>query len=135
MNRTMLVILNLVIATLLAILGNIVANYFQEQWRLSDPARFGMVAILFIVCFVLLLFISFKRQQSELDDSDTGAGEIRVKQKADDIQEGAKITGVEADAVTGPVSVHAKQNARKVSGEMTGVRIGRLGGSESEENK
>lgn len=135
MKRTFLILFGLVLATILAILGNIIATYFQEQWRLTDPTRIGGVVALFTISFAILLFVTLKRSQGKADDQGSSKTDIRVKQKMGDIEESGKITGVEADVIEQPDSMHVEQNARKVSGEMTGLRIGRLGGSDPEKDK
>jgi len=127
MKRTALIALDFLLATLAAILGNIVAAYYQEQLRLTDPARFGVVAILFALCLVLLLWVTIKRdgQTAAADNGDFA--EISVRQNVRKIEPEGSVTGLEAESLPAGTAACVEQRAQKVSGQMAGMRLGRLG--------
>ena len=135
MKSTVWILLDLVLATILAVLGNVVASYIQEKFSLTDPARIGFVIAVFVICFGLLLWITLKRSNTGAGENSTNRVEIEVKQQLGDIQKGGAVTGVEAEEIASPVSMHVEQKAKKASGELIGVQIGTLGGSGNENEK
>ena len=76
------IVLDFLLATLVAILGNIVATYLQDQLRLTEPTRFGLVGGLFVISLGLLLWLTLKRegQEAAVAAHDTDP-DIDVKQK------------------------------------------------------
>jgi hypothetical protein len=55
------IVVGLVLATIVAISGNIIAGYLQASYELTDPTWFGFAATLFLVCLIAFPYISLKR--------------------------------------------------------------------------
>jgi predicted PurR-regulated permease PerM len=130
-----LIFSDLVLATGLAVVVNIVSSYLQERYKLTDPTRIGLVIAVFVFFLFLLLFITLKRLNTETGELNTGKAEVEIKQQLGDIKKGGAVTGVEAEEINRPTSIRVEQKAEKVSGELTSVRIGTLGGSKNEKGK
>lgn len=124
MARKIWVLLDFVLAAVFAIIGNIVASYLQDTLQLAAPARFGFVAVLFAVCFVLLLMITLKRAQAVAPDSVPDRSNIEVRGKFDQITKGADVTGMAAEEIPNATTVQVNLDAKKVSGKLTGLRLG-----------
>lgn len=125
MRREIWITLDFALATVVAILGNIVASYLQEHFDLMAPFRFVFVAILFIICLGILLFITLRRPGDEADqDHGSDQSGIRVLQRAKHIKREGRIVGVDTKEPAFPTPTSVDQEAEKVAGEMTGVRIG-----------
>ena len=138
MKRTHWIFLDLALATIVAILGNIVASFLQERFDLTDPIRFVLVAILFVLCLVLLLFVTLRKSRDETSsqNGDIGSGAAHVQQEIKDVEKGGQVTGIEAEELGASATATVKQEARKVAGQMTGMRVGRMGErSAGEEDK
>lgn len=63
------IVLDFMLATLIAVLGNIVASYLQERFTLTDPARFIFVALVFVVCLGVLLYVTVERSRTSENQS------------------------------------------------------------------
>lgn len=138
MIRISWVVLDFILAAIVAVLGNIVASYFQERFNLTDPTRFVFVAVLFIVCLVLLLLVTVKRFRSgtSAQGGDIGQRGVRVRQQVKHIKREGKVMGVEAEELSSSIpSIGVEQKAGKVAGEMTGVQMGRIGDVRSEDDE
>lgn len=138
MTRISWVVLDFILAAIVAVLGNIVASYFQERFNLTDPTRFVFVAVLFIVCLVLLLLVTVKRFRSETSTQGGNIGQkgIRVRQQVKHIKREGKVKGVEAEEISlSTPSIDVEQKAGKVAGKMTGVQIGRIGDVRSDDDE
>ncbi|MBN1488079.1 MAG: hypothetical protein JW981_10585 [Anaerolineae bacterium] len=129
MKRVGLVILDFILATIAALLGNIVASYYQERFDLTDPTRFFFVAVLFVLCLVASLVVTLKQHRAEAssEQSKVEQKDIQVSQRGKHIKPGGKVEGVVADELLPSTTVGVEQEFGKVSGEMTGVRVGRMG--------
>jgi predicted PurR-regulated permease PerM len=101
MGRSLWIVLDFALAALVAILGNIVAAYLQETLRLTDPARFTVVGIVFIVVPGLLLFVTLKQLQ---DGTPTMQGRSDMAR------------------------VEVRQKVEKQQGELLGPRVGEMSG-------
>ena len=63
--RRLLVAGGFVLGTIGAVLGNILANYLQDAWRLTDPARVTFVVVPFAVCVAGGLAIALRLSVEE----------------------------------------------------------------------
>jgi phosphotransferase system glucose/maltose/N-acetylglucosamine-specific IIC component len=62
---TLQVIAGLIIATVLSILSNIVATYFQEKYSLiTDSSRFVIVLVIFLFVLIINIFIVLREIQN-----------------------------------------------------------------------
>ena len=103
MRKTGWIILDFVLATMVAILSNIVTAYLQEQFGLTGPTRFIIVAVIFVVCLGLLLFATLVRAKSESDaESSSGQTNLDIEQRVDHVEGEGKLTGVEVKKIPGP---------------------------------
>ena len=121
------IVFDFFLATIVAVLGNIVASYLQERFSLTHPVRFLFVAVLFAVCLILLLLATLRRSHAEMADPDGDRAPIgaRVRQVIKRIGREGEVVGVEAEEFPPSIPTSVEQEAEKVAGKMTGVRIGR----------
>lgn len=133
MSRTIWILLDITLATVIAILGNIVASYLQDHFGLAQPLRFVIVVLVFVFCLGLLLVVTMKRSSDTkvVHGTTHGQSDTEVKQRINKIKHDAKVTGIKADEIIGQASIDVNQEAKTVSGEMTGVRVGRLASSDT----
>ncbi len=134
MKRRTWILLDFLLATLVAILGNIVAAYYQEQLRLTDPARFGFLLALFIISLSLLLWVTLKRIGRDSVEEHISSSRLKVQQNAREVNAGGSVTGIDAESLPYGTDAEVKQKARKVSGTMTGMHVGRFSNTASAEN-
>ena len=75
--------LDLVLAIVVAILGNIVASYLQERFIITNHVRFLSVAVLFAICLAASLFVTLKRYSTPTgaQSSINGRKRVQVRQR------------------------------------------------------
>ena len=129
MSRTVWILIDVVLAALVGVLGNIVASYLQETLNLTDSGRFVIVAVLFVVVLALLLFVTLKRSSAEegRDSAQRGSAQLRTHQEVN--EQRGQLTGIEVEKMSGG-NAHAKQKVKKAAegSKTTGISIGELGG-------
>jgi predicted PurR-regulated permease PerM len=119
--------LDLILATVVAILGNIVAMYLQDQFKLTKSNRIGLVVALFIASIAISLTITLRRfktgkEQPFKNESHTETWIVNVHQRVKKLY--GQLIGVKAQKIIGGM-VKVKQRIFKVSrgGNITGVEI------------
>lgn len=129
MNRTGWIVMDVVLAALAGILGNIVASYLQESLNLTDSGRFAIVAVLFVVVLVLLLWITLKRSGAEQGQSPSQTSQAQLQTYQEVNEQRGDLTGIEIDEMTGG-SASARQKVKKTieGSKTTGISVGKLGG-------
>ena len=127
MKKQTWIVIDFLLAAFVAILGDTVAAYFQEQLRLTEPARFGVVAGLFVISLGLLLWLTIKQAGQDGPASDGTNSEFSVNQKTTTVEPGGSMTGFDGDTLPSGASVRVDQEADSVAGEITGIRVDRLG--------
>jgi predicted PurR-regulated permease PerM len=136
MKRLIWIVLDFVLAMVVAVLGNIVASYLQEQLSLTDPVRFTFVVILFVVCLGVLLFVTLKRAGiAEKQDRGNDPESIRVRQRVKHVKRKGEVVGVDSEESALIPSASIEQAAKKVDGSVIGVRIGRSGEGSADEQE
>lgn len=100
---------DLILAVIVAILGNIVASYFQEKFNLLASNRFILILILFFICLISTVFITIRRYSSEKKNEYMKAAQNRE------------------------INVKIDQQAKQVNGNMTGGRISQVGSNANAE--
>lgn len=130
------VVADLILATIVAILGNIVAAYLQERFDLTDPVRFAFVAVVFVVCLALLLLVTLRRSNTADGVRTTGANKVgdrsvQTRERVGQLK--GKLTGVAAEEITGG-EAHVSQTIGTVaqSGEAVGFEAERQAGGSVE---
>jgi predicted PurR-regulated permease PerM len=128
MKRMGWIVLDFVLAAIVAVLGNIVASYLQERFSLTDPVRFTFVAILFVVCLGLLLLATLKRSHLEAKDP-TSRGAIRVEIQRRVRELRGRLVGIEVEEMTqGTAQVSDEIDTVAEGGEAVGFKAKKLGG-------
>jgi hypothetical protein len=64
MRKFILISIEILLAAILGILGNVIAAYFQEKYHLTDTHRFIFIAVIFTVSLLIMVIITLSKSQN-----------------------------------------------------------------------